>query len=353
MRIIDAHCDAPSQMLRLRDFGQDNARGQVDFPKMGRGGVGASFFALYIPASLKGEDATSHALKMYEETRRQVEANSDKVAFATSKEDIQKNTDNGLISILLGIENASAIQKDFHLLEDFWNKGVRYITLTHSQDNLAGDSCTGQGTWGGLSPFGKELVREMNQMGMLIDLAHSSDNTIKDVLDITSAPVAYTHGCCRALCSHPRNLSDELISGVAETGGVVGMSIYPCFLSDDFNGVLASSGLEGNDNVERDFIDDPADQQKAKAWFAVQDALAALPRPGIERVVEHILHAVRIAGPEHVGIGTDFDGIEVTADGLEDISKLCRLGPALEQAGLPSKAVSSILWDNFLRLLQG
>lgn len=338
-------------MLRLRDFGQDNARGQVDFPKMARGGVDASFFALYIPASLQGEDATAYALKLYDQTRRQVEDNPDKAAFAKSKVEVEKNKDNGLISVLLGIENASAIQKDFHLLEDFWNKGVRYITLTHSADNLVGDSCTGNGTWGGLSPFGKQLVREMNDMGMLIDLAHSSDNTIKDVLDITQRPVAYTHGCCRALCSHRRNLPDELIAGIAESGGVVGMSVYPCFLSDEFSEVLVASGLEDNEKTERDFIQDPGNPAKAKAWFAVQDALAALPAPGVERVVEHILHAVEIAGEKHVGIGTDYDGIEVTAKGLEDVSKLSVLAAVLKEKGLREEAVSSILWGNFLGLL--
>ena len=316
MTILDAHCDAPSQMLRGRDFGKDNAGVQVDFPKMLRGGVDASFFALYIPASLRGSDATSHALALLDALKRQVAENPDKAAFAVSASEVEKNKVNGLISILIGIENASALQEDLTLLEKFYDAGVRYITLTHSEDNLVGDSCTGSGRWGGLSPFGRKLVREMNEIGMLIDLAHSADSTISDVLDISTRPVVYTHGCCRSLCSHPRNLSDSLIRGVAESGGVVGMSIYPCFLWDEF-----------------------------------KDENCTLPRPGIDRVVEHIRHAVSVAGIGHVGLGTDYDGIDVTAAGLEDISRFPALIRALGDSGLSEDELSAVSGGNYLRLL--
>lgn len=349
--ILDAHCDAPSQMLRLRDFGIDNPWAQVDFPKMKRGGVDASFFALYVPASLHGADATSYARKLLSEVKRQVAANQSCVAFAASKEDVQKNKDNGLISILLGIENASALGEDLNLLEYFYSEGVRYVTLTHSQDNAVGDSCTGNGHWGGLSPFGRELVKEMNDIGMLIDLAHSADSTIGDVLSLSYRPVVYTHGCCRALCSHRRNLSDVLIKGIAESGGVVGMSIYPCFLSDDFNKCLEESGLLENDDVEKAFIEDPSDKEKAMAWRKVQEDLASLPRPGVDVVVSHIRHAVEVAGPDHVGIGTDYDGIEVTAMGLEDVSSLHSVFDEMKRQGFSQSMTEKVSGLNFLRLL--
>lgn len=352
MTVLDAHCDAPSQMYRGRDYGRDNDHAQVDFPKMKRGGVDASFFALYIPAELKEDEAVEYASRLLAEVRRQVEANSDKVAFATSREEVIRNKKNGLISILLGIENASAIGRDLHLLESYYKSGVRYITLTHSADNLVGDSCSGAGSWGGLTRFGREVVREMNGLGMLVDLAHSADSTIRDVLEMTSAPVVYTHGCCRALCRHRRNLSDELVKAVADTGGVVGMSIYPVFMSDDFAPVYQEAVTRlDSENVERRFILDPLDKAKLAAWNETQDKLAAVPRPGVEVVADHIVHALNIAGEKHVGIGTDYDGIDLTADGLENVSSFGLLFDALRRRGLASDVIEGVAGRNFLDLL--
>lgn len=351
MIVLDAHCDAPSQMYRLCDFGKDNQRSQVDFPKMKRGGVDASFFAAYIPASRSAEDARNYADALIDTVERQVAANSDKVALAKSVEDIKLNKHNGLNSIVLCIENGSPIGNDLALLEHYYKRGVRYMTLTHSADNLIGDSCSGKHTWGGLSPFGKDLVREMNRLGMIIDLAHASDDTISDVLKISSAPVAYTHGCCRALASHRRNIPDDLLKGIAERGGVAGMSIYPCFLSDDFVKTLAESGLEKNMWVEDDYIADPGNPEKIAAWWKVQDDLAALPRPSVSRVIDHIAHAIDIAGADHVGIGTDYCGIEVTALGMETIESMPLIWDGMGKAGFDETVIEKVAGGNFLRLM--
>ena len=264
---------------------------------------------------------------------------------------MRRNRKAGLTSVLLGIENASALQESFDLLNEFYRRGVRYVTLTHSADNQVGDSCTGVGTWGGLSPFGKRLVPEMNRRRMLIDVAHSADSTIRDVLALSERPIAYTHGACRALASHRRNLPDELIRGIAERGGVVSISIYPPFLDDGFVRTLAESGLEKKLSVEDAFIQDPADAAKRAAWEAVQRELQALPRPGIGRVVDHIEHAVSVAGIDHVGIGTDYDGIEVTVAGLEDISCFSRLWDEMRRRGFSQRNIDRIAGKNFLRVL--
>ncbi len=352
MTVLDAHCDAPSQMVRLRDYGVDNAMAQVDFPKMVRGGVDASFFAAYVPASLTGQAATDWARRLLDEADRQVAACAGSVAYARCAGGVARNRRAGLTSVLLGIENASALQESFDLLQEFHRRGVRYVTLTHSADNQVGDSCTGKGTWGGLSPFGKRLVPEMNRRRMLIDVAHSADATIRDVLALSEVPIAYTHGGCRALASHRRNLPDELIRGIAERGGVVCISIYPPFLDDGFVKTLAESGLVEKMGVEDAFIKDPADPAKRAAWEAVQRELQALPRPGIDRVVDHIEHAVSVAGIEHVGIGTDYDGIEVTVEGLEDISRFSRLWDVMRSRGFSQRDIARIAGDNFLRVLK-
>lgn len=351
MIVLDSHCDAPSQMVRLRDFSRDNAFAQVDFPKMVRGGVDASFFAAYVPAAKEGQAATDWARKLLDETDRQVAACAGRVAYARCAGGVRRNRKAGLTSVLLGIENASALQESFDLLNEFYRRGVRYVTLTHSADNQVGDSCTGVGTWGGLSPFGKRLVPEMNRRRMLIDVAHSADSTIRDVLALSERPIAYTHGACRALASHRRNLPDELIRGIAERGGVVSISIYPPFLDDGFVRTLAESGLEKKLSVEDAFIQDPADAAKRAAWEAVQRELQALPRPGIGRVVDHIEHAVSVAGIDHVGIGTDYDGIEVTVAGLEDISCFPRLWDEMRRRGFSQRDIDRIAGKNFLRVL--
>lgn len=349
--IIDAHCDAPSQMLRLRDYAKDNEHAQVDFPKMRRGGVDASFFALYIPASLQADEATAYARKLLSVLKGQLAANSDSVALATSAGDVLKNKAEGRLSVLIGMENASALQEDLSLLEEFYSEGVRYVTLTHSADNQVGDSCTGEGRWGGLSPFGKKLVREMNSIGMLVDLAHTSEDTMRDVLDISTRPVLDTHCCCKALCGHRRNISDELLRGIAQGGGVVGMSIYPLFLSDSFASVYKASGLSSQSWVEDDFIADPSNPEKRLAWYDLLDRLSALERPGAGVAADHIMHAIEVAGEDHVGLGTDYDGIEFTAEGMETIADLHLIFDELRLRGMGEKTIEKISGVNFLRLL--
>ena len=351
MIVLDAHCDAPSQMYRLRDFSRDNDHAQVDFPKMKRGGVDASFFALYVPASKEAVPAREYALALLAETRRQVLANPGTVRFATSAEEVKKNKSEGLISILLGLENGTPLLGADGTLEYLYEAGVRYVTLTHSADNALCDSCTGKGSWGGLSPRGREIVREMNRIGMLVDVAHSSDDTVRDCLRLSRAPIAYTHGCCRALASHRRDLPDALIREIGRSGGVVGMSIYPPFLSDAFVRILDESGLREKESLEDAFIRNPADPAARRAWFEVMDELAALPRPGVEKVVDHIEHAMEMAGPGHVGIGTDYDGIEVTAKGLETVASLGLVFGEMRRRGWSETEISGVAGGNFLHLL--
>lgn len=308
MTILDSHCDAPSQMLRGRDYTIDNPGVQVDFPKMLRGGVDSSFFALYIPAEMDEQQARRHAFAMLDAMDEQVARASDKVAYARNAEEVAANKAKGLISILIGLENASPIGHDLAVLEAFAERGVRYVTLTHSADNQICDSCTGKGRWGGLSSFGRDLVTEMNRLDVLVDVAHCADSTVREVLEVTTKPIVYTHGCCRALHAHPRNLPDGLLKAIADRGGVVGMSIYPDFLSDS-------------------------------------------PNPGVGMVVDHIEHAIDVCGIDHVGLGTDYDGIDYTAQGLEDISKFQLILDVLHGRGYTQKEVDKVAGANFLKLL--
>lgn len=353
MFVLDSHCDTPSQILRLRDLSLDNDHAHVDFPKLKRGGVDGAFFALYVPGNLETEEAFEYSQRLLEGVERAVEANSSSVAFATDSAQAFSNKQEGRFSVFLGLENGSPIGNSFDRLKWFYDRGVRYVTLCHSSDNQICDSCASKvKRWGGLSPFGKELVAEMNRLGILIDVSHISDASFYDVLKYSDRPVVATHSCCRALCPHPRNMTDDMIRSLASAGGVIQINFYPLFLDSGFAEVLSGSGLEEKGGyVEKEFINDPSDPLKRAAWNRIQDEIQALPRPSFKLIADHIDHVVALAGIDHVGIGSDFDGIEVTPEGMEDISFLPILFDELRSRGYDSSDLEKIASGNFFRVL--
>ena len=192
----------------------------------------------------------------------------------------------------------------------------------------------------------------MNRMGMLVDVSHISDLSFYDVLDASSRPVVATHSCCRALADHPRNMTDDMIRELAAAGGVIQINFYPLFLDGGFKAVLESSGImEEGERIEAEFIEDPASSTKRAAWNRIQDQLNALARPSFTRIADHIDHAVSLVGIDHVGIGSDFDGIEVTPQGMENISMMPRLFDELRSRGYNESDLSKIASENFFRLL--
>ena len=316
MFVLDSHCDTPTQIVRGRDLSKDNENAHIDIPKLKRGGVDAAFFALYIPARLSENAAYECALRQYEAVKDVVQSNPCSVAFALTEAQAHENKANGLFSVFLGLENGSPIGHSLERLREFYDKGVRYMTLCHSKDNQICDSCAGNRTWGGLSPFGREVVAEMNRLGMLIDVSHVSDDTFYDVLECSTSPVVATHSCCRALADHPRNMTDDMIKALAAQGGVIQINFYPVFLQDDYE-------LESQSSVI----------------------------PSYTRIADHIDHVVELVGIDHVGIGSDFDGIEVAPDGLEDISKMPVLFDELRRRGYSEAELNKLASGNFFNVL--
>lgn len=316
MFLLDTHCDTPGEILRGRNLAVDNSDIHVDFPKLVRGGVDAAFFALYVPAALATEQAYEHAVRLYNAVKDTVEANPDKAAFAQSRDQAYANKSKGLFSVFLGLENGSPIGTSLAGLHEFYDRGVRYMTLCHSADNEICDSCAGNGRWHGLSPFGREVIREMNDMGMLIDVSHISDESFYDVLEISSRPVVATHSCCRALADHPRNMTDDMIRALADAGGVIQINFYPVFLVSSFK----------------------------------ESEMFLSPRPSYKRIADHIDHVVELVGIEHVGIGSDFDGIEVTPEGMEDISMMPKLFEELSARGYKKSDLEKIASENFFNV---
>lgn len=354
MFVLDSHCDTPSQILRLRDMSKDNDHAHVDFPKLRRGKVDAAFFALYVPASLSPEDGFEYAKTLLEATEAQVLSNKHLASFARTVEEALENKARSLFSVFLGLENGTPIGNDLRKIKYFYDNGIRYITLCHSLDNQICDSCASTSkTWGGLSPFGRQVVTEMNRLGMLIDVSHASDDTFYDVLEYSRRPIVATHSCCRALSDHPRNLSDEMIKALAASGGVVQVNFFPSFLDDAFHEVLSSSGvIDRGEVAEKEFIANPADDMRRLAWNKVQDELMSLPRPSYKKIVDHIDHIVDLVGVDHVGIGSDFDGIEVTPEGLEDISMMPKVFDELHSRGYSESDIEKIAGLNFFRCMQ-
>ena len=356
MFLLDSHCDTPSQILRLRNLGVDNDHAHVDFPKLKRGGVDGAFFALYVPASMDEEPVKAHvyAMKLLSGVTDSLAEYSSVAALATSKEEALRNKENGLISVFIGLENASPIDS-IDKVKYLYDKGVRYITLCHSSNNAICDSCAPKvKKWGGLSPFGKELVAEMNRLGILVDVSHVSDETFYDVIRHSSRPVVATHSCCRALSDHPRNMTDDMIRALAEAGGVIQINFYPLFLDSRFADILSSSGLcEIGEYVEAEFIADPSNIERRRAWNRIQDQIQALPRPSYKLIADHIDHVVKLVGIDHVGIGSDFDGIEVTPEGMEDVSMMQKLFDELRVRGYSESDLDKIASENFFRCMNG
>lgn len=352
MFILDSHCDTPSQVYRLRDLSIDNPRGHVDFPKMKKGGIDACFFALYIPYGYSESEAIEYSGKLLAKLEECVSMNSDVAAFAANRQEAMANKAKGLVSVFIGLENGSALGDDAGRLEWFYERGVRYMTLCHNADNRICDSAA-QGTANnGLSRFGKEVVKKMNSLGMLVDCAHISDKSFYDVLDCSQSPVVSTHSCCRALSNHRRNMSDDMIKALADNGGVIQIAFYPVFLSLEFNKVLDNSEIwQKCDGIEQEFIADPSDIGKRQAWWNVLDGLQALPRPSYKLVNDHIDHVVNLVGIDHVGIGSDFDGISITPEGLENISKTGVVFEEMVRRGYSCTDIAKVAGENFLKLL--
>ena len=311
----DSHVDTPSELLRLRDINIDNPDGQVDFPKLRRGGVDGSFFALYTSAELSSESAQERARQMLKAVNEAIEASDGKAALTCTPAQAAVNKEKGVFSVFIGMENGSPIGESISLLREFYGLGTRYLTLTHNGDNAIADSAAEGKAWGGLSPFGRVVVAEMNRLGMMVDLSHASDSTFWDCIKYSKAPVVATHSCCRALCAHRRNRTDDMLLALADVDGYVGINFYPYFLSDEYKG-------EGS------------------------------PLPGVKEIVDHIDHAVEICGISHVGIGSDFDGIEVTPAGLEDVSKLPLVFEEMRRRGYSEEDVNSVSGANLMAVLE-
>ena len=354
--VVDTHVDTAQRLAFDRfDLGVRHSDGSVDIPRLREGGVGAVFFAIWTPGTITGPEAVQRGLEQIRAVQRQAELHANDLMLAASASDIRRAKDAGRIAILLGIEGGHLINSDLGILRRYYALGARYMTLTHAVNVEWADASTDKPAHNGLSDFGKQVVREMNRLGMMVDVSHVSDKTFYDVLSTSAAPVIATHSCCRALCDTPRAMSDEMIGALAEKGGVIQITFHTGFLSQKFRGaVKANPGLKAEIEARVGEIcgENQACQllESARLMRELMEQ-GKLPRVEWTEILDHIDHAVKLVGADHVGVGSDFDGADMPY-GMEDASRLPRLTVGLMQKGYGESDIRKILGGNTLRVMQ-
>jgi membrane dipeptidase len=313
--------------------------GQTDIPRLREGGVKAQFWSVYIPSD--HENPAKTVFEQIDLVHRMVDRYPDDFAMAYSADDVERAVKSGKIASLIGIEGGVAIEDDLAMLRSFAKLGARYMTLTHNKTLAWADAATDDPKHDGLTPFGERVVKEMNRLGMLVDISHIAPATMADVLRVSKAPVIASHSSARAISDHPRNVPDEILKALPKNGGVIMVNFFPGF-------IVPEAGQQWQERKAiRTKFTDPADQRKALAEY--NDSHKA-PRKGtIKDVVDHIDQIVKVAGIDHVGIGSDFDGITSVPVGLEDVSTYPRLTQALLDRGYNETDIHKILGGNALR----
>jgi membrane dipeptidase len=352
--VVDTHSDTTGRFLRDDwDFAARHADGHMDLPRMREGGIDAQFFAVCRAAeAAKGaRDLLKQALDMVDATHETVRRHGDAMALATTAEEVRATVAEGKLAALIGIEGGHLIEEDLALLRTYHHLGARYLTLTHGFHTTWADSAGLGGPiepkHGGLTDFGRDVVREMNRLGMMVDVSHTADSTLRDVLEVSSAPVMASHSGCRALADHPRNIPDELIRGIAERGGVVHVLFFPMFIDpgkvESFRGFWPRlAELEARHRGEPERL--------AREREALYQRMAEGRSPA-RFIVDHIEHVIELVGDDHVGLGADWDGVSFLPEGMEDCSKLPYVTLELLRRGHSETAIRKVLGENTLRMM--
>ena len=357
--IIDTHADTPGRLVDENfDLEQDAGTGYLDFNKIKAGNLGAEFFSIWVePKAFKGNEA-KRALDMIDSVYEQARRHPDKMMMAYGTHDIIVAHKEHKLAALLGVEGGHAIEGDIRILRDYYRLGVRYMTLTWSNTNDIGDSSGDMSDkniqhHGGLTPFGREVVTEMNRMGMMVDISHVADSTFYQALELSKAPVIASHSSSRALTNAPRNMTDDMLKALAAKNGVAQVNYYCAFVSQKYLDTAKKLGAEHDPDYEavQTLFIKPQTPEVAKQLAEAKAKLAPkLPRPPLSDLIDHIDHMVKVAGVDHVGLGSDFDGIDCSPQGLDSAADLPKITEALAQRGYSAADLDKILGGNLLRV---
>jgi membrane dipeptidase len=353
--LIDGHNDYPMalgekaqrDMSRL-DIAKPQPSIMTDIPRLKAGGVGGQFWSVYVPVELEGQRAVTATLEQIDIVYQMMQRYSATFELALTADDVERSFKKGKLASLIGMEGGHSIDNSLGALRMFNRLGARYMTLTHSKNTAWADSATDVPAVGGLSPFGEEVVREMNWLGMLVDLSHVSPDTMDDAIRVSRAPVIFSHSSARAVTDVPRNVPDNILQQLPKNGGVVMVTFVPGFLSLD---AAAWNKLQTAEEtrLKQEF---PGDAGAVKGGVARWTAANPAPRATLAQAADHIDHIRKVAGIDHIGLGGDFDGIETVVQGLEDVSKYPSLIAELLRRGYKDDEIKKITGQNILRVMR-
>src|SRR5437660_1548485 len=355
--VVDTHDDTTQRFLDGKfDLGPRDARGSIDIPRMREGNLSAIFFSIWMPSKITGPEAVDRALVQIDAVREQVRKHSNDMVLATTAAEVRDARKQGKIAALMGVEGGHMINSNLGVLRSYAALGVRYMTLTHSGNDEWADSSTDKAAHNGLTDFGKDVVREMNRLGVIVDISHVSDKTFYDALEASKAPLFASHSSCRAICDAPRNMTDQMMKDLAAKGGVVQINYHVGFLSQEFrNAEKADPKI--NEAIAQEVTKRCGSDANEGCMLIEGDRLTreyvaegVLPRVGYMKSIERIDHAVKVAGIDHAGLGSDFDGANMPY-GMEDATMLPKITQALMQKGYSEGDVKKILGENTLRVM--
>ena len=352
--LIDGHNDIPSKyrtevaraFSRL-DLRRPQPQLHTDIPRLREGGLGGQFWSVFVPASLQGGEAVRNTMEQIDVVHELLRRYPDSFQLALTADEVEQAFQENKIASMIGMEGGHSIASSLGALRMFHRLGVRYMTLTHSANVPWADSATAEPRVGGLTKFGEEVVREMNWLGMLVDLSHTAPATMHDALDVTEAPIIYSHSSARALCDHPRNVPDDVLKRLPDNGGVVMVTFVASFISEQSR----QHGLDRAAEEER-LMSQGMGVASVEGVLATWDEAHPFPLPSLAEVADHIDHIRDVAGVDHIGIGGDFDGTTYLPVGLEDVSKYPALTAELLERGYSDEDARKILGLNVLRVMR-
>jgi len=362
--VVDTHADTPQRFL---DEGFDigstapNDIGHISLDKARAGNLGAEFFSIWVEPKTNQGHYAQHTLDLIDSVYQQAARHPDRMMMAFSVADIERAHQEKKLAALMGIEGGHSIENDMHLLRDYYRLGVRYMTLSWSNTNEWADSSGDINDpsvqhHNGLTDFGKQVVLEMNRLGMLVDISHVADKTFWDAIAVSKAPVIASHSSARALTNHPRNMTDDMLRAVAKNGGVVQVNFYNAFIDEDYR-----KAAEAQAKDRQAAVDDYIAKQKAAGKTVTyldsdqieREWAAKIPRPPLKSLIDHIDHVAKVAGIDHAGLGSDFDGVSgATPQGLNSAADLPKITQALLDRGYSAEDIHKILGGNTLRVFR-
>ena len=362
--VVDTHADTPQRFLDEGfDIGSTDPTdvGHLSLDKARRGNLGAEFFSIWVDPETNQGHFAQHTFDLIDSVYEQAARHPDRMMMAFSVADIERAHREHKLAALMGIEGGHSIENDMHLLRDYYRLGVRYMTLSWSNTNEWADSSGDINDpkvqhHNGLTDFGKQVVLEMNRLGMMVDISHVADKTFWDAIAITKAPVIASHSSARALVNHPRNMTDEMLRAVAKNGGVVQVNFFSGFVDEDYRKAMEAQAKDKAAAVQQ-YVDSLKAQGKPVSYIEIdrieREWTARIPRPPFKSLIDHIDHIAKVAGVDHVGLGSDFDGVSgATPQGMDSAADLPKITQALLDRGYSPDDIKKILGGNLLRVFR-